>query len=175
VIGDVEEGVYVREGIEAFLRDRALPQADIATPNRFELERLTGRSCATLAGAKSAVTELAATLRPDGLRCVLLTSLETEDTPNGHVDLMVGEAGRFHLLRTPRLPVAVNGAGDAIAALFMFHRLNTGSAVAALEAAGSSVHGLLKRTAEAGSREILTVAAQEEFVHPSQHFIAVEC
>ena len=42
VIGDVEEGVYVREGIEEFLRDHALPQADIATPNRFELERLTG-------------------------------------------------------------------------------------------------------------------------------------
>ena len=49
VIGDVEEGVYVREGIEEFLRDHALPQADIATPNRFELERLTGLDCATLA------------------------------------------------------------------------------------------------------------------------------
>ena len=48
VIGDTEEGVYVREGIEEFLRDHALPQADIATPNRFELERLTGLDCATL-------------------------------------------------------------------------------------------------------------------------------
>ena len=72
------------------------------------------------------------------------------------------EAGAFHLLRTPRLPVAVNGAGDAIAALFLFHWLRTGDAVAAMEAAGSSIHGLLRRTAEAGSREILTVAAQEE-------------
>ena len=53
VIGDVEEGVYVREGIEEFLRDHALPQADIATPNRFELERLTGLDCGTLAGAKN--------------------------------------------------------------------------------------------------------------------------
>ena len=52
VIGDVEEGVYVREGIEEFLRDHALPQADIATPNRFELERLTGLDCGTLSGAK---------------------------------------------------------------------------------------------------------------------------
>ena len=85
------------------------------------------------------------------------------------------EAGRFHLLRTPRLPIAVNGAGDAIAALFLFHRLRTGSAVAALEAAGSAVHGLLKRTAEAGSREILTVAAQDEFVSPSTWFTAAPC
>ena len=68
----------MREGIEEFLRDHALPQADIATPNRFELERLTGLDCATLAGAKNAVEHLAARMRPDGLRCVLLTSLETE-------------------------------------------------------------------------------------------------
>ena len=34
----------------------------------------------------------------------------------------------------------------------------------ALEAAASSVFGLLRATAEAGSREILTVAAQDEFV-----------
>ena len=61
----------------------------------------------------------------------------------------------------------------AIAALFLFHRLRTGSAVAALEAAGSSIHGLLRRTEEAGSREILTVAAQEEFVAPSRAFSAM--
>jgi pyridoxine kinase len=175
VIGDSDTGVYVREGIEAFLRDHALPQADIATPNRFELERLTGLPCATLAEAKAAVTALTATLRPDGLRCVLLTSLETENTPGDHVDLMVAEAGQFHLLRTPRLPVSVNGAGDTIAALFLFHRLTSGSAVAALEAAGSAVHGLLKRTAEAGSREILMVAAQDEFVAPSTRFVATAC
>ena len=175
MIGDVEEGVYVREGIEEFLRDHALPQADIATPNRFELERLTGLDCGTLQDAKAAMTRLAATMRPDGLRCVLLTSLETEHTPGDHLDLLVGEGGHFHLLRTPRLPVSVNGAGDAIAALFLFHRLETGSAVAAMEAAGSAVHGLLRRTAEAGSREILTVAAQDEFVAPTTRFVAHPC
>ena len=175
VIGDTEEGVYVREGIEEFLRDQALPQADIATPNRFELERLTGLDCGTLLSAKQAVEHLAATMRPDGMRCVLLTSLETELTPGDHMDLLVGEGGQFHLLRTPRLPVAVNGAGDAIAALFLFHRLQSGSAVKALEAAGSAVHGLLRRTAEAGSREILTVAAQDEFVAPATRFVAHPC
>ncbi len=175
VIGDTDTGVYVRPGIEAFLRGHALPQADIATPNRFELERLTGTDCGTLEAAKAAMVELAAMLRPDGLHCVLLTSLETETTPGDHIDMMVLEGGQFHLLRTPRLPVSVNGAGDAIAALFLFHRLNSGSAVAALEAAGSSVHGLLRQTAEAGSREILTVAAQDEFVRPTQWFTAVAC
>ena len=49
------------------------------------------------------------------------------------------------------------------------------SAVTALEAAGSAVHGLLRRTAEAGSREILTVAAQDEFVAPATRFVAHPC
>ena len=99
-----------------------------------------------------------------------MTSLETDTTPGDHLDMMVAEGGTFHLLRTPRLPVSVNGAGDAIAGLFLYHRLRTGSAVAALEAAGSSVHGLLRRTAEAGAREIQLVAAQDEFVAPTQVF-----
>lgn len=175
VIGDVEEGVYVRPGIEEFLRDHALPQADIATPNRFELERLTGLGCATLEQAKAAASRLGGMLRPDGMQSVLLTSLDTADTPGDHLDLMAAEAGRFYLLRTPRLPIAVNGAGDAIAALFLFHRLQTGDVVEALELAGSSVHGLLRRTAEAGAREILTVAAQDEFVTPSMRFTAQPC
>lgn len=114
-------------------------------------------------------------LRTDGPACVLLTSLETDETPDDCIDMLTLEAGQFHLLRTPRLRISVNGAGDAIAALFLFHRLSSGSAVAALEAAGSSVYGLLRRTAEAGSREILTVAAQEEFVAPTRVFAAQPC
>jgi pyridoxine kinase len=175
VIGDDDTGVYVRAGIEDMLRVRALPQADIATPNRFELERLTGIACATLEQAKTAVTQLQATMHAPGPRAVLLTSLDTEETPADCVDLLAAEGGAFHLLRTPRLPISVSGAGDAIAALFLFHRLRGGSAAAALEAAGSSVHGLLRRTAEAGSREILTVVAQEEFVAPSLKLVSWRC
>ena len=175
VIGDTDTGVYVRPGIEDFLRDQALPQADIATPNRFEVERLTALPCATLAEAKTAVARLALTMRPEGPRCVLMTSLETDTTPGDHLDMMVFQDGAFHLLRTPRLPVSVNGAGDAIAALFLYHRLRTGDAVMAMERAGSSIHGLLRHTAEAGAREIQMIAAQEEFVTPTRMFRAVPC
>ena len=89
--------------------------------------------------------------------------------------MLAGEGGRFWRLATPMLPLSVNGAGDAIAALFLFHRLRSGSAEAALVAAASSIFGLLRRTAEAGSREILTVAAQDEFVTPSRVFSAIGC
>jgi pyridoxine kinase len=64
----------------------------------------------------------------------------------------------------------VSGAGDAIAALFLAHWLRTGSAAEALGSAAASVFGLLQRTADAGSREILLVEAQEEFVAPTRTF-----
>jgi len=171
VIGDVGRGVFVRPGIPEFMRDRAVPAADILTPNQFELEWLTGREVRSLDDARAAV----AALQARGPRCVLVTSLRTEDTPADAIELLAGEDGAFWRLRTPLLPVSVNGAGDAIAALFLFHRLRWGEARVALSAAASSIYGLLRRTAEAGSREILTVAAQEEFVTPSRVFRAERC
>lgn len=167
VIGDDGHGVYVRPGIAELMRDEALPVADIATPNAFELRHLTGMADGTLAEAKRAVAALQGRMHAGGPRCVLLTSLRTDATPADAIDMLVGEGGAFHLLRSPLLPVDLNGAGDALAAMFLFHRARTGSAVAALAAAGSAIHGVLRRTAEAGSRELLTVAAQEEFVRPS--------
>ncbi len=168
VIGDVGRGVFVRPGIPEFFRDRALAVADIATPNRFELEWLTGCQARTLPDAKAAI----AVLHAMGPRCVMLTSFDADADRMG---LIAGEDGAFWRVDTPLLPVNVNGAGDAISALFLLHRMRTGSAAAALAAAASSVFGLLRRTAEAGSREILTVAAQEEFVAPTTRFEAVPC
>ncbi len=171
VIGDVGRGVFVRPGIPEFMRDRALPAADILTPNQFELEWLAGYEVASLDDAKRAV----AALQARGPRCVMVTSLRTAETPEGTIELLAGEGGEFWRVRTPMLPLSVNGAGDAIAALFLFHRLRWGEARVALSAAASSIYGLLRRTAEAGSREILTVAAQEEFVTPSRVFRAERC
>jgi len=172
VIGDTGKGVYVRPGIEDFLRHHALPASDIATPNRFELERLTGIDCTSVPGAKRALQHLRGMMLGSGPGCVLLTSLETEQTPPDSIDMLTFEGDAYHLLRTPKLGGAFSGAGDAIAALFLFHRLQSGSARVALEKAGSSVYGLLRRTAEAGSAEILTVAAQDEFVAPTRVFTA---
>ena len=41
VIGDVGRGIFVREGIPEFMRDKAVPAADIITPNQFELDYLS--------------------------------------------------------------------------------------------------------------------------------------
>jgi len=166
VIGDVGRGVFVRPGIPEFMRDQAIPAADIVTPNQFELDILSGMASDTLAGAKASV----AAVQRLGPRVLLVTSLHTHETPQDAIDLLAGEGGRFWRVRTPKLPLSVNGAGDAIAALFFVHYARTRSAATALGEAAASVYGLLKRTAEAGSREIVMVAAQDEFVSPSMRF-----
>ncbi len=55
VIGDVGRGVFVRPGIPEFMREKAVPAADIITPNQFELELLSGRSIASFVDAASAL------------------------------------------------------------------------------------------------------------------------
>jgi pyridoxine kinase len=166
VIGDVGRDIYVRPGIPEFMRAHAVPAADVVTPNQFELDYLSGRTTATTRAALAAIDIVHAL----GPKVVLVTSLHTDDTPADAIDLVASDAsGRFRV-RTPKLPISVNGAGDAIAALFFAHHLRTGSAAEALARAASSVFGVLKRTADAGSGEILLVDAQEEFVTPSRAF-----
>ena len=175
VIGDDGPGVYVRGGIEEFFRDQAVPLADIVTPNQFELAQLTGQPCRTLGEAKLAVARLRSRMPGSGPRAVLVTSLRTEDTPDDAIDLLAADAHGFYRLRTPRLDIAVNGAGDAIAALFLFHLLRSGGAAPAMERAASSIHGLLRRTLAAGSRELLIVAAQDQYLHPDEEFLSQAC
>jgi pyridoxine kinase len=170
VIGDVGRGVFVRPGIPELLRDVAVPAADLVTPNHFELDLLAGTTTRSLDEVKDAVAAVQAL----GPRVVLTTSLVAEDTPDDAVDLLASEGGRHWRVRTPRLDVSVNGAGDTTAALFLAHWLDTRSAATALGRAAASVFGLLARTAEAGSREILLVAAQEEYVHPTRTFEVTE-
>lgn len=166
VMGDVGRGMFVRPGIPEFIRDRAIPAADIVTPNHFELEYLAGMPVTDLASLRAAT----AAVRARGPSIVMVTSLAIDQTPADAVDIVVATENELLRLRTPRLGLSVNGAGDAIAALFLGKYLQEHSVSAALAHAGSAIFGLLKMTEAAGSREILTVEAQEEFVAPSTMF-----
>ncbi len=166
VMGDVGRGIFVRPGIPEFMRDKAVPAADIITPNQFELEILAARTIASLDDARMALAHV----HRLGPKVILLTSLLTDETPSDMIDMAASDSTGVYHLRTPRLDLSVNGAGDAIAALFTVHFMRSNSAAEALSMAAASIYGLLKRTAEAGSREILTVAAQDEFVAPTHHF-----
>ena len=167
VIGDDGPGSYVRPGIATFFRDRAAPAADVLTPNRFELAALTGLEVRTLGEATAAAAALSARMRPAGPRLVLASSL-----PGGADDipmLVAGPEGAW-CVRTPRLPIAVNGAGDLLAGLFLLHLLRLRSAPAALAAAAAALHAVLRVTAALGQRELVLVAAQDALVAPEVRF-----
>ncbi len=170
VIGDVGRGVFVREGIPEFMKSKAVPAADIVTPNQFELDYLSGRESKTLADVLAAVK----IVHDMGPQAILVTSLHADDTPKDSVDLLASdETGRFRL-RTPKLPLMANGAGDAIAALFFAHYLRLGKIDEALSRSASAIFGVLTKTAELGAHEIQIVAAQQEIVEPSRVFKAEE-
>jgi pyridoxine kinase len=168
VIGDIGRGSYVAEGVAEFFRDRALLAATIATPNAFELEWLSGEKAHDLQKARLAI----ASLRARGPRVVVAKSLNLDDTPADALDMLAGDETGFWRLRTPKLPISVNGAGDLFAALFFHHWLETRATPEALSRAASSVHAVVTATLAAGSRELSLIAAQDELTRPPQLFAA---
>jgi pyridoxine kinase len=140
VIGDVGPGVYVATGVGEFFRDRALPLATIATPNAFELEWLTGERVTNLQAAQRAI----AALRARGPRVVAATSLHLDDTPADALDVLAGDG--LWRVRTPNLPISVNGSGDLFAALFFHHWLETRDTREALSSAAAAVYAVVKAT-----------------------------
>lgn len=166
VLGDVGRGIFVRAGIPEFMRDQAVPAAEIITPNLFELAYLAGRD---ITGQADLVQALA-TVHATGPRIILVTSLLLEDTPGDVLDLAVSADGAIYRLRTPRLDCALNGAGDCIAALFFVHLIAGKSPPEAMARAASSVHGILRATLAQGRRELALIGAQDELVHPTELF-----
>ena len=163
VIGDVDTGSYVTAGIAEFFRDRALQLADIATPNHFELEYLTGGRITSLAAA----TDAADALRARGPRIVLVTSLDAE--PDRVTMLASGPEGAW-AVETPRLPVVLNGCGDVTAALFLAHLLRGAPLPDALALTAAAIFAVIERTAQEGRYELALVAAQDELISPTRRF-----
>jgi pyridoxine kinase len=161
VLGDVGRGFFVRPGLPELMRDRVLPQADLVTPNQFELEFLSGTQIRTRDDVLAAVDAV----RALGPRTVLVTSVRHDATPDDVVSLVaVSDDGAWEV-STPLLPLAVNGAGDVTSALFLAHLVDAGARVA-LERTTASVFELLLLTQAAGTREIALVAAQDAIAHP---------
>ena len=169
VLGDTDTGIYVKPGIDVFFRDRALPAADLITPNHFELEHLTGRKIGTLAEALAAARSLL-----KGPRLALITSLMRSDAPEGHVEMLAVARDAAWRIVTPLVafPIMPNGTGDAVAALFTAHWLDGGNVAQALEKAAASIFAVLEATQAMGERELQLVAAQDKLVAPQRRFTA---
>jgi pyridoxine kinase len=156
VIGD-EKGLYVPEATAAAIRDRLLPLADIATPNRFELSWLAGVPLED----NTAVMEAALDLGP---RMVMATSA---------VPMMAGGIG--NLLLTPSLAVMAehrrvigppNGVGDLAAAVFLARLIGKTPAEQALRMTTATVFEILARSVKRGADELMLQADASSLATP---------
>jgi pyridoxine kinase len=161
VMGDVGPGWYVRAGVPEFYRDHALAVADIVTPNRFELEWLTGSRVSNLAEAAAA----AAMLRRRGPGIVLVTSLELAAE---RVAVVAAGPDGTWTVETPVLPIEATGCGDAAAALFLGWLLKGKPLPEALSATIAAIYGVIEATMQAPDGELALVAAQDELVSPTR-------
>ncbi|WIM11348.1 pyridoxal kinase PdxY [Enhydrobacter sp.] len=169
VLGDVDTGIYVKPGIDVFFRERALPAADLVTPNHFELEHLTGRTVGTMAEALAAARSLLG-----GPRLALITSLRRSDTPSDQIEMIAVTREVAWRIATPLIGFEVmpNGTGDMVAALFTAFWLESGDVPDALGRVASAVYAVLEATSERGERELQLVAAQDRLVAPPRRFKA---
>ena len=172
VMGNAKSGCFVNPAIPVLLRERVVPQADLVTPNQFELGFLAGMTVQTLDETLRAVD----TVMAMGPRAVLVTSVQRPDAAPGTIEMLAVDATGAWLVATPYLPFKANGSGDVTAALFTAHYSQrfgaSGAACQALERTTASMFELLQRTHNSGQRELQLVQAQESYVAPRVHFAA---
>jgi pyridoxine kinase len=168
VMGDFDTGLYVRDGIPEFLRAKAVPAADVITPNVFELETLTGTKVTSIADAVEAARGLLAL----GPKIVLVTSLVHRETAPGMIEMLLVTAEANWRVATPFLAIdpLPNGAGDTVAALFLAHLLNGLVPSEAMGRAAASIFAVMEATRQAGTRELRLIAAQDQLAEPNKKF-----
>lgn len=168
VMGDAGPGLYVDPAIPARIAAALIPRATIATPNRFELEVLTGMACPDMAGTLAA----AGRLRDMGPAVVVVTSVDAPDGPEpGAARCLVTDRHGAWVVAAPRLRFAQppNGAGDLLAALFLHHWLEEdGRPQVALSAAVSALTEVLVETLRHGGRDLALLPARDRLARPSR-------
>ena len=159
VMGDVGRGVFVRPGIPELMRERVVPAADVITPNQFELELLTGVQVHHLHDALEGARRIMAM----GPAVVLVTSLHHDETPADRIEMLAMTRAGAWVTSTPLLPVtpAPNGAGDALAALFLGHLLHGRPVPEALAKSTAGIYAIFEATHATGTRELQLIAAQD--------------
>lgn len=168
VMGDVGRGFFVQEGLPEWIRDHAIPHADIITPNQFELSFLADQPISQIEDAMNA----AAKVRAMGPKQVLVTSLDVAQISDAEIGLLLDNAEGSYLVTTPKLdfPIPLNGAGDVTSALFLAQTLKGASPEQALQSVAASIFALFKQTFASGERELQLIAAQELILNPPQLF-----
>jgi len=166
VLGDRGRGLFVHADIPPQVADRLCPLADVVTPNHFEFEYLSGAKAATI----DQVIEAARALMAHGPSTVVVTSAELSDTPRGEIETLAIERTKAWRLRTPKLPISPNGAGDLFGALLVAARVRGNDTPDALSHAASAIFAVLERTAIRATEEMRIVESAELLANPKRRF-----
>ena len=166
VLGSAASGCFVAPEVQRLIRDRVVPQADVITPNQFELGFITGTDPHTLEETLASVDQV----RQSGPSTVLVTSVFQPDRPENTIEMLaVNETGAW-IVQTPQLPFKRNGSGDVASALFSTHLRASGDIASALGLTAASLFELLSNTYAADSHELLLVESQDAYVSPARVF-----
>ena len=136
-LGDDPGGLYIDEEAATAVRNRLIPIADLITPNRFELEWLTGKPVKSLPQALEAGQGLVQ--KYDAV--VLANALPGDYTVAMH-DLIVFSDAAFQIEHY-RPEVTPYGIGDLLAALHLGHKLNNYPPLVAFARATAGVQNVL--------------------------------
>lgn len=145
ILGDAGRLYVMPETAEAIRRE-LIPLADVATPNLFELEWLTGAAALDLGQVAQAARRL-------GSATVVVTSAAVSETTV--TTLLATRRARIER-ETPKRAGIPNGAGDLLAGLLLGHLLNSHSEEAALDASLADLDRVLAASA---GRDVLQLAA----------------
>lgn len=156
VIGD-SGGLYVAEALAAGIRDTLLPLADIATPNRYELEWLTGTSLEDMRATMSAA--LAAP--PATMLVTSAPAMMASGTGNLLVTASQAMLAEHRIVESPP-----NGLGDLTAAVFLARLLGGQPMAKALQTTTASVYEILARTSRRGGDELQLETDAQSLSHP---------
>ncbi len=162
VMGDDPKGLFVQADIPAVMRDVLVPAADIATPNRFELETLTGSPC----DSRESVLAAARQVLESGPRVVVVTGLEFTA---GMIETLAITADGAWSVLGPRVSRPAFGAGDTFCAVFLARYLEQPRVPRALSLACASVRSVMTETVA----ELALIPAQSALVAPPDVIEAV--
>lgn len=130
IIGDDPDGAYIDIEAAHAIKTKLISQADILTPNAFELRWLTNLSVDDAADSVRASRELSAT--------AIIAATSIPDGPNGLANVLTAPDLAI-ASRAERLDGAPHGTGDVFAALLISHILSGAAYPNALSRAAAGV------------------------------------
>lgn len=159
VMGDAQSGYYAKPEVAQAITRRLAPEADLITPNAWELAQLSGHAVEDAASARAAMGALTA--------WGLVTSIPLGD----RLGTLCVEAEASWIVETPRLPQDPKGAGDLLTALFLARRLLGASPPEALSLAVGAAFDVIAQAAPDG--DLPLVSAQTLLVEPQTRPLAM--